>query len=287
LARFIGDKYGISLDTESIFDVQVKRIHAYKRQLMNALRIMDLYSRLKDNPELDVLPRTFIFAGKAAPGYYLAKKVIKLINTLAGLINNDSTVNGKIKVVFIENYNVSLAELIIPAADISEQISTAGKEASGTGNMKFMMNGAITVGTLDGANIEIRDAVGDDNIVTFGLTAEEVASCRTNGRGNPLGLYNSDERIRRCVNHLVDGSLSAMGDEFKPLFDYLLYGSGEFCELANFALYLEAQAKVDGLFGDDKTRWRIAAVNIASSGRFASDNTVREYAKGIWHVRSS
>lgn len=287
LARFIGDKYGISLDTESIFDVQVKRIHTYKRQLMNALRIMDLYNRLKDNPELDVLPRTFIFAGKAAPGYYLAKKVIKLINTLAALINNDSAVNGKLKVVFIENYNVSLAELIIPAADISEQISTAGKEASGTGNMKFMMNGAIAVGTLDGANIEIRDAVGGDNIVTFGLTAEEVANCQANGRGNPLALYNSDERIRRCVNQLVDGSLSAIADEFKPLFDYLLYGSGEFCELADFALYIEAQDKVDGLFHDEKARWRKATVNIACSGRFASDNTVREYAREIWHVSSS
>jgi starch phosphorylase len=223
LTKFIGDKYGLNLDTESIFDVQVKRIHAYKRQLLNALRIMDLYIRLRDNPSLNVRPRTFIFAGKAAPGYYLAKKVIKLINTLAALINYDNTVNDRLKVVFVENYNVSLAELIIPAADVSEQISTAGKEASGTGNMKFMMNGALTVGTLDGANVEISEAVGEDNIVTFGLRAEEVAARHTTGADNPLKI----------------------------------------------------------------TCWRIATANIAHSGVFASDETVRAYANDIWDVRPS
>lgn len=282
LAKFIGDKYGISLDTSSIFDVQVKRIHIYKRQLLNILRIIDLYNRLKDNPSMDVLPRTFIFAGKAAPGYYLAKKVIKLINTLAERINNDETINNKLKMVFIENYNVSLAELIIPAADVSEQISTAGKEASGTGNMKFMMNGAITVGTLDGANVEIREAVGEGNIVIFGLKAEEVPS-----RINSLQIYNGDEQIRRCVNQLADGSLSIISDEFKPLYDYLVHGSGEFCELQDFAAYLEAQATIDRLFRDEHARWQVAATNIAHAGRFSSDRTITEYADGIWHIQSS
>ncbi len=286
LAKFVGDKYGLSLDPESIFDVQVKRIHAYKRQLLNVLRIMDLYWRLKDNPGLGVRPRTFIFAGKAAPGYYLAKKVIKLINTLAASINYDKTVNDRLKVLFVENYNVSLAELIIPAADISEQISTAGKEASGTGNMKFMMNGALTVGTLDGANVEIREAVGEDNIIIFGLQADEVAGCRATGRGNPLLIYNSDEQVRRCVNWLADGSLSAIRDEFKPLFDYLVY-DGQYCELADFAAYIGAQAKADELLADEVTHWQSAAINIARSGTFASDETVRAYADDIWGVRPS
>lgn len=287
LAKFILHKDQISLDPQSIFDVQVKRIHAYKRQLLNALRIMELYNRLKDNPQLAILPRTFIFAGKAAPGYFLAKKIIQLITTLAKVINYDQSIQNKLKVVFIENYGVTLAEQIIPATDISEQISTAGKEASGTGNMKFMMNGAITVGTLDGANVEIRDAVGDDNIAIFGLNAEQVTVCYQTGQCNPLTAYNQDERIRRCVNQLIDGSLPVLGDEFKPLYDYLMHTNGAFLELQDFAAYLDAQEKIDRLFRDDAARWQVAAVNIARSGCFSSDRTISQYAADIWHIRPS
>jgi starch phosphorylase len=287
LAKFIFDTQHITLDTRSLFDVQVKRIHAYKRQLLNALRIMELYQRLKANPGLDILPRTFIFAGKAAPGYYLAKKIIQLIVTLAKQINNDTAIQDKLKVVFLENYNVSLAERIIPAADISEQISTAGKEASGTGNMKFMLNGAITVGTLDGANVEISEAVGDENIVIFGLTAEEAAACYQTGQCDPLTIYNRNDRVRQCVNQLIDGSLPVIGDEFRPLYDYLLHPGGAFLELQDFAAYLDAQAKLDRLFRDEHARWQVATTNIAHAGRFSSDRTVREYADGIWHIQPS
>lgn len=287
LAKFIFDTQHLALDPRSLFDVQVKRIHAYKRQLLNALRIMELYQRLKANPGLAMLPRTFIFAGKAAPGYYLAKKVIQLIVTLAKQINNDPAIHDKLKVVFLENYNVSLAERIIPAADISEQISTAGKEASGTGNMKFMMNGAITVGTLDGANVEIREAVGDENIVIFGLNAGEAAACYQTGQCDPLIIYNQDERVRNCVNQLIDGSLPVIGDEFKPLYDYLLHPNGAFLELQDFAAYLEAQERIDRLFRNEHVRWRAAVTNIAHSGRFSSDRTVGEYADTIWHIRPS
>ena len=226
-------------------------------------------------------------AGKVAAGYYLAKKIIKLITTLANKINNDPDINDKIKIVFMENYGVSLAEIIIPAADISEQISTAGKEASGTSNMKFMMNGALTIGTLDGANLEIRDAVGEENIVIFGLKSAEVAEYKATGLCNPLNIYNHNERIRKCVNQLVDGSLSQIGDEFKPLYDYLLYGSGEFCELADFSAYIDAQRTVDAILLENKMRWRVAAANIAYSGRFSSDNTIREYANKIWDIHKS
>ena len=287
LAKLIGDQYGINVDPSSLFDVQVKRIHAYKRQLLNVLRIMDMYNRCKEAPDCLLQPRTFIFAGKAAPGYYLAKKIIKLITTLAQKVKNDPAVNNKIKIVFMENYGVSLAEKIIPAADISEQISTAGKEASGTGNMKFMMNGALTIGTLDGANLEIRDAVGEENIVIFGLKAAEVSECLASGRCNPLAVYNNDERIRKCVNQLVDGSLSLIADEFKPLYDYLLYGSGEFCEFVDFSAYIDAQRTVDAIMGESKLRWRVAAANIACSGKFSSDNTIREYADKIWNIHES
>ena len=190
------------------------------------------------------------------------------------------------KVVFIENYGVSWAEKIIPAADISEQISTAGREASGTGNMKLMMNGALTVGTLDGANLEMKDVVGEENIITFGLAAEDVNNYKASGRCNPLEIYNREERIRICINQLVDGSLSAFVDEFKPIFDYLLYGSGEFCELVDFPAYISAQERAETIMNDKKVRWRVAATNIAGSGIFSSDNTVREYADKIWHIHT-
>jgi len=285
LAKYIKGKYGYEINVDSIFDVHVKRIHAYKRQFMNALRIMDLYDRLKENPDLDIVPRTFIFGGKAAPGYLMAKKVIKLITTLAAVINNDASIKDKIKVVFIENYGVSLAELIIPAADVSEQISTASKEASGTGNMKFMMNGAVTVGTLDGANVEIREVVGDDNIFIFGLKADEVISMCQNGQCDPRAVYYNNEKIRKIVDHLIDGSLPGVVDEFRPLFDYLVHGYGEFFELQDFKSYLDVQARVDELFRDHETWWRMSANNIACSGVFSSDHTVTEYAIDIWHIR--
>lgn len=285
LAAHVQARYDLALDPDSIFDIQVKRIHVYKRQLLNVLRIMELYNRLREDPGLDIPPRTFVFAGKAAPSYLLAKKVIKLINALAAVVNNDPAVNDRLKVVFLENYGVSLAELIIPAADISEQISTASKEASGTGNMKFMMNGAVTVGTLDGANVEIREAVGADNIVIFGLKAEEVIEICANGRCNPRNLYNSDPRIRRITEQLIDGSLPGGPDEFRPLYDYLVNGVGDFFELQDFAAFLDAQAKVDGCYRD-RRRWaKMSTHNIARSGQFSSDHTVSEYAVGIWNIR--
>lgn len=285
LAGFVKSRYGLDIDPGSIFDTQVKRIHVYKRQLLNALRIMELYNRLLENSGLDMVPRTFIFAGKAAPSYLLAKKIIKLINVLASVINNDPAVNDKLKVVFLENYGVTLAELIIPATEVSEQISTASKEASGTGNMKFMMNGAVTVGTLDGANVEIREAVGDDNIVIFGLKAEEVIAMCANGQCNPRDLYNSDPRIRQIIEQLVDGSLPGGPDEFRPLYDYLVHGAGDFFELQDFAAYLDAQDKVDALYRDRRTWSGMSARNIARSGQFSSDHTVGEYAIGIWNIR--
>lgn len=286
LAKLVDSKYGIVLDTDSIFDVQVKRIHLYKRQLLNILRILELYNRLRDNPSLNIRPRTFIFAGKAAPGYYLAKRIIKLINHLATVINSDDTIGGKLKIVFIENYNVSAAELIIPAADISEQISTAGKEASGTGNMKFMLNGAITVGTLDGANVEILEAVGADNIYIFGLDAKAVAARLREG-SRPLDTYNGDIRLQRGVNQLIDGTLSPVRDDFRSLYDHLLYDGGEFFELEDFAAYIDVQDRVNQLFSDGPKRWQMATANIAAAGAFSSDRTVREYAQKIWHLPNS
>ncbi len=285
LADFIKARYDLRIEGDSIFDIHIKRFHFYKRQLLNVLRIMELYKRLKDNPGLDIMPRTFIFSGKAAPGYLLAKKVIKLVNTLAAVINNDRAIKDKIKVIFMENYGVSLAEMIIPAADVSEQISTAGKEASGTGNMKFMMNGAVTVGTLDGANIEIRDVVGEDNILIFGLRADEVQERCKNGKCDPRAVFNSNAQVRQTVEQLIDGTLPFTPEEFRPLYDYLVYGPGEFFELQDFSSYLDAQARVDALFRDARKWRRMMTNNIAGAGVFSSDHTVTEYAIGIWNIR--
>ncbi|MCR4943177.1 MAG: glycogen/starch/alpha-glucan phosphorylase [Clostridium sp.] len=282
LAKLILDKQGIKVNPDSIFDVQVKRIHAYKRQLMNCLRIMDLHNSLIENPNLDIEPRTFIFGGKAAPGYYLAKSIIELINSVAKTVNNDSRVKDKIKVVFMENYNVSLAERIIPAADVSEQISTTTKEASGTSNMKFMMNGAVTVATLDGANIEIRDEVGDNNIVIFGLTADEVMGYYNNGGYSSSGLYNSDSRIKRVVNSLIDGSYNADKDRFRNIYESLINLNDEFFVLRDFDSYLKAQEKVNMLYKDTSNWQKMCGVNIAHSGIFSSDRTIEQYATGIW-----
>lgn len=284
LAKHIKDNYNIIVDESSIFDVHIKRIHAYKRQLMNVFHIMDLYNRLKENPNLDVQARTFIFAGKAAPGYVLAKDIIKLINTLADKVNNDRTIKDKIKIVFIENYNVSLAEILIPAADVSEQISTASKEASGTGNMKFMMNGALTVGTLDGANVEINEEVGNENMFVFGLTAKEVMGFYEKGGYNAWDLYNQDPRISKILNQLIDGSLGEDPKEFRYIYDRLLGSNDEYFVLKDFSSYVDIQSKIDEKYRD-KERWtKMCINNIAHSGVFSSDRTITEYAQQIWHI---
>ncbi len=285
LAKIIQDKYDIGVDPNSIFDVQIKRIHSYKRQLLNVFHIMDMYNRLLENPEMDIVPRTFIFGGKAAPGYYMAKLTIKLINSIADIINNDKRIKDKIKVVFLENYNVSLAERIFPASDVSEQISTASKEASGTGNMKFMMNGAITIGTLDGANIEIGDEVQSENIVIFGLTAEEVLNYYRYGGYNPWDIYNSDSRISNILNQLINGSLPVTNDEFKNIYNSILYNNDEYFVLKDFAPYIDAQSRIDLKYRNRRKWLNMSIHNIAHSGKFSSDNTINLYASGIWNVR--
>lgn len=285
LAQYIKEGYGISVDVNSIFDVHVKRIHSYKRQIMNVLHIMDLYNRLKENPSLEIVPRTFIFGGKAAAGYFEAKCTIKLINALADVVNNDKTIHDKIKVVFMENYNVSLAELIIPAADISEQIPTASLEACGTGNMKFMMNGAVTIGTLDGANIEIRDAVGDDNIIIFGLTAQEVLNYYRYGGYNSWDIYNSDPRVKAVTEQLVNGFFQKGREEFKVLYDSLLHHNDHYFVLKDFAAYVNAQNLLGSQYKDCKAWSKMCIANIAHSGRFSGDRVFTEYAMSIWKVQ--
>ncbi|GAM16416.1 glycogen/starch/alpha-glucan phosphorylase [Mesobacillus selenatarsenatis] len=287
LAKRILDKTGIQVDTESIFDVQVKRLHAYKRQLLNVLHIMHLYNALKKDPEALLYPRTFIFGAKASPGYYFAKKVIKLINCVADKVNNDPATNGKLKVVFLENYRVSLAEDIFPAADISEQISTASKEASGTGNMKFMMNGAMTLGTLDGANVEITDLVGRENIFLFGLTAEEVLDYQHNGGYHSLEYYHHDERIRGVVDQLVNGFFPDTENHFNEIYDTLLGHNDQYFVLRDFASYAEAHQEISRSYLDRNAWLQKSLVNIAKSGYFSSDRTIMEYADQIWKVQSA
>jgi starch phosphorylase len=248
---------------------------------------MDLYNRLKENPDLDIVPRTFIFGAKASPSYYLAKQIIKLINTIANKINNDTSIKGKLKVVFLENYRVSLAERIIPAADISEQISTTTKEASGTGNMKFMMNGAVTVATLDGANIEIRDEVGDDNIVIFGMKDYEVLNYYRNGGYSAMDIYKNDMRLNKIINSLIDGSFNVSYNEFKMIYDSLLYQNDEYFVLKDFDSYVNAQNRVNELY-KDKAKWQEMCIcNIANSGEFSSDHTIIHYSKSIWNTKPS
>jgi starch phosphorylase len=285
LAKEIKYKYGLVINEESIFDIQVKRLHAYKRQLLNALHILHLYNRLKDEPDLDITPRTFIFGAKAFPNYHLAKKIIKLINTIAAVVNSDRRTRDILKVIFMENYRVSLAERIIPAADVSEQISTAGKEASGTGNMKFMLNGAITIGTLDGANVEIMKAVGRENIFIFGLTADEVMRYYQNGGYNARTFYTADPRLHRIVDQLIDGSLGVPASEFSLIHDHLLLHNDEFFVLHDFASYAAAQEAVQEAY-HDRRRWLAMSIrNIAQAGRFSSDRTISEYASGIWRIK--
>lgn len=282
LSDIIFKSQGIRVDSNSIFDVQVKRIHAYKRQTLNCLRIMDLYNRLLENPDLDIVPRTFIFAGKAAPAYYLAKNTIELINALANKINNDKRIRDKIKVVFLENYRVSLAEKIIPATDLSEQISTTTKEASGTSNMKFMMNGALTIATLDGANIEIKDEVGEENIIIFGLTENEVLDYYTKGGYSSLYVRNKDKRLIKVTEDLINGTYSKNRDKFRSIYDNLLTYNDEFFVLKDFDSYVKAQEEVDSLYRNKKEWQRKCGINIAHSGIFSSDRTIAEYATGIW-----
>ena len=284
LANYIKEKNGIDVDPNSIFDIHVKRIHGYKRQLLNCLHILYLYRKLKTDKSFDIHPRTFIFSAKAAPGYYFAKNVIKLINTLGDLINNDPDIDGKIKVVFIENYSVSKAEKIIPAADVSEQISTASKEASGTGNMKFMMNGAVTLATLDGANVEIHDLVGDDNIILFGMTSEEVMNLYDNFENDTRAFIANNPEIAELIAYLVDGSLGVIGSEFSDICRYLLEDNDYFFVLKDFWAYVEGQKKIETLY-KEKDKWnKTCLINIAKSGYFSSDNTISKYANEIWDI---
>ncbi|MDE7372807.1 MAG: glycogen/starch/alpha-glucan phosphorylase, partial [Clostridia bacterium] len=285
LSNYILEHNHIQVDPNSIFDVQVKRLHEYKRQLLNALNILDLYFRIKENPNLDIQPRTFIFGAKAASAYYMAKQIIRFICTLGDVINNDPDVKGKIKVVFLENYRVTLAEMIMPASEVSEQISIAGKEASGTGNMKFMINGALTIGTLDGANVEIHQEVGDENMFLFGLLAEEVSEMWKRGY-NPSYYYQTNPRIKRLIDALRQG---LNGISFGEIADSLIIGRGGqadgFMVLADFESYSNAQDKVNATYLD-KERWnRMSLVNIAKAGFFAADRAVEEYATRIWGLK--
>lgn len=285
LATFIKESTGVEVSPKAIFDVQVKRLHAYKRQLLNLLHILKLYWDLKDNPDKDMVPRVFIFGAKAAPGYHFAKSVIKLINEVANLVNNDESLQGKLKVIFLENYRVSLAELIIPAADVSEQISLASKEASGTSNMKFMMTGAITLATLDGANIEIKDEVGDDNIVIFGMDKDEVYDHYARHDYDSRGVYENNPIIRRVVDSFVDGTLPNVRNEGSEIYEALITHNDEYFLLEDFASYVAAQEKIDQLYRD-KEKWaRMSLVNIATSDKFTSDDTIEQYAKEIWNLK--
>lgn len=284
LAKYIKDKMDIDIDVNSIFDVQIKRLHAYKRQLMNLFHIMYLYQRLSNDPSYTMYPRTFIFGAKAAPSYAYAKRIIELILAVADVVNNDPHASKFMKVVFIENYGVSLAELIIPAADVSEQISTASKEASGTSNMKFMMNGAITIGTMDGANVEIHDLVGKDNIVIFGLNSDEVLNYYANGGYSAWEMYNSDSRIKDVLTSLFDGPWITKQDRFQLIFDEIMNNNDCYFILKDFGSYIEAQEKISSLYQDKKHWNQMCITNIAKSGYFTSDRTIEEYVRDIWHL---
>ncbi len=283
LADYIQKNYSIAINPHSLFDIQAKRIHEYKRQHLNALYIITLYNRLKANPNLDITPRTFLFGGKAAPGYFTAKLVIKLINSIADVVNSDPDVGDRLKVVFLKDYNVKFAQRVYPAADLSEQISTAGKEASGTGNMKFSMNGALTIGTLDGANIEIRDAVGADNFFLFGLTAADVAAKKASGY-NPWDYYNSNAELKLVIDRLSSGFFSH-GDPnlFKPLLDSLLYRD-DFLLLANYESYVACQDVVSQAYRDQDHWTRMSILNVARMGNFSSDRSMQDYLQNIWKV---
>ena len=285
LAKYIREHNGIEVNPRSIFDCQVKRLHEYKRQLLSILHVMYLYNQIKRHPDMDIVPRTFIYGAKASAGYYTAKLIIKLINSVADVINNDASIKDKIKVVFIENYRVSNAELIFAAADLSEQISTASKEASGTGNMKFMLNGALTIGTMDGANVEIVEEVGEENAFIFGMSAEEVMNYEKNGGYNPWDIYNMDQNVREVLMQLINGAYAPDDpDRFRPLYDSLLQKDQYFI-LKDFESYAEAQRKVDEAYRNEKEWARKAMLNTACSGKFTSDRTIEQYAKELWHLK--
>ncbi|MCH4890244.1 glycogen/starch/alpha-glucan phosphorylase [Acidaminobacter sp. JC074] len=283
LAAYILKHNNIVVNPDSIFDVHAKRLHEYKRQTLNILHIMYLYNRLLKNPDEDFVPRTFIFAAKAAPSYYIAKQTIKLINTVADLVNNDTRIKDKIKVVFLENYSVSLAEILMPAADVSEQISTTTKEASGTGNMKFMMNGAVTIATLDGANVEIHEQVGEDNIVLFGLTEEEVYELYERHEYKTDHIIENDPRIKEVLDQLINGFLGVDKEEFQIIYDSVVYND-EYFVLKDFDSYAAAQERIGHYYTDEDIWLKMAITNIAHSGVFSSDKTIQEYASGIWET---
>ena len=289
LAKYILEHNGVEVDPHSIFDVQVKRLHEYKRQLLNILHVIYLYNQIKMHPEMEFYPRTFIFGAKASAGYATAKKIIKLINSVADVVNNDASINGKIKVVFIENYRVSNAEWIFAAADVSEQISTASKEASGTGNMKFMLNGAPTLGTMDGANVEIVEEVGAENAFIFGLSSDEVINYENNGGYDPNVIYNTDEEIRQVLMQLINGTFSNDTELFRDLYDSLLNTKNtdradRYFILADFRSYADAQKRVEEAYRDEKGWAKKALLNTACSGKFTSDRTIQEYVDDIWHL---
>ena len=289
LAKYILEHNGVEVDPHSIFDVQVKRLHEYKRQLLNILHVIYLYNQIKMHPEIEFYPRTFIFGAKASAGYATAKKIIKLINSVADVVNNDASINGKIKVVFIENYRVSNAEWIFAAADVSEQISTASKEASGTGNMKFMLNGAPTLGTMDGANVEIVEEVGAENAFIFGLSSDEVINYENNGGYDPNVIYNTDEEIRQVLMQLINGTFSSDTELFRDLYDSLLNTKNtdradRYFILADFRSYADAQKRVEAAYRDEKGWAKKALLNTACSGKFTSDRTIQEYVDDIWHL---
>ena len=289
LAEYIREHNGIDVDPSSIFDIQVKRLHEYKRQLMNILRVMILYNRLKDDPNLDIVPRTVIIGGKAAAGYERAKLIIKLVNSVADVVNNDPDIRGKLKVVFIEDYCVSNGELLFAAAEVSEQISTASKEASGTGNMKFLLNGALTIGTMDGANIEIVEEVGEENAFIFGMSSEEVIAHEAAGDYDPNTVIENDGEIRRAVMQLVNGAFSPNEpDLFRPLYDSLLYRTTDradvYFTLKDLRSYMDAQDRVDRAYRDQRAWTKASLINVAHSGKFSSDRTIRQYVDEIWHL---
>jgi len=287
LAAYLTEKTGVDINPASVFDIQVKRIHEYKRQLLNILHIITMYNRIKANPHKKWVPRTVMIGGKAAPGYYMAKQIIKLFNYIADKINNDPDVGSKLKVVYLENYKVSLAEMIMPAADLSEQISTAGTEASGTGNMKFMLNGGLTIGTLDGANVEMAEEMGEENMFIFGMTVEEVEALHASGY-NAADYVSRNPELAQVVQQLGDGTFSKSGnaDEFKDVLDNLLYHD-RYLTFADYDAYIQAQDKVNACYMD-QTKWaKMAILNVAASGKFSSDRTIAEYGREIWGIEPS
>ena len=289
LAKYILEHNGVEVDPHSIFDIQVKRLHEYKRQLLNILHVIYLYNQIKAHPEMDFYPRTFIFGAKASAAYARAKKIIKLINCVADVVNNDASINGKLKVVFIENYRVSNAEIIFAAADVSEQISTASKEASGTGNMKFMLNGAPTLGTMDGANVEIVQEVGEENAFIFGMSSDQIINYENNGGYDPDFIYNTDPEIRQVLMQLINGTFSSDTEMFRDIYNSLLDKRNmprpdQYFILGDFRSYAEAQTRVEEAYKDEKRWAKMALLNTACSGKFTSDRTIQEYVDDIWHL---